>query len=183
MKKVFLVLLAVLILISCHCGSQKITPESIWKPSKEALNQIFQCRNNPNTYLSCLIQVMERNGASQEAIRFTKTLDGRGFMVAFQDLGRVDLVQTLELGADYSQGCYLVNGSPQMINVLISRDLPDNFWLKECRIQKNSIENGVFSYVFNYDVKDCHACTVKSVASVAFRLDEQGNSLGCLKNK
>lgn len=178
MKKVFFVLFIALILSACHQDNQNITQRAIWKPTQKVLKQIFQCRDNPKTYLSCLVQVMKRNGASQAAIQFTQNLEGRGFMSEFQNLGNVDLVKTLELGADYSQGCYLVNGNPRIINVLLPNMLPANLWLKECKVGKIISESGIVSYVFHYEVKDCHACEVKGISQVSFRFDQQNNFLG-----
>lgn len=182
MRKLFYWLCAALLVVSsCHRYHANVTGKAIWKPSEDVLKQIFKCRDNPKTYLPCLIQVMKKNKANDEAIQFTQRIEGLGFASEFQQLlGQVALVKTLELGADYSQGCYLVNGNPNIINVLLPKMLPSNFWLQDCRVIKTdaNADNGSQTFYFNYELKDCHACQVKEVKSVAFRFDKEGDFEG-----
>ena len=173
--QLFIIIVTIFLLISCN--HNKITKKAIWRPSKSVIKKIFMCRSNNRNYLNCVVNIMKKNGATKEAIYFSKKIGGRGFMSYFYPVGKIDLVKTLELGADYSQGCYIVNGLPKIINVLRSKKIPTELWLKSCKIKKVSIQNGITAYTFKYEVKFCKACKVHGNAEVNFLFNRRGELL------
>jgi inhibitor of cysteine peptidase len=179
----------------------KITAKAIWRPGMETLRAIHDSCDNMKypSFKKCLLEQMQKFGASQEAIEFAKMTDSEGFMRDFKDVGKVDIAYAVyPFRANENQVCFLVNGSPNMIDV-------DNYdYISKAVIKKNKIykqvakvypkvsiwpgdRNGTdFSavreqlgggqqFIFDYRLQDgCHACKLIGFANLGFNFDKDG---------
>ncbi len=94
----------------CNANNLPITSKAIWQPSQKTINQIIQCHSSNQQYLKCVVRLMKQQGASPDAIHFTRSLDGFGFASEVTMYGKIAFVRTLALAADHSTDYYLVNG-------------------------------------------------------------------------
>jgi hypothetical protein len=200
MKKITLLFLFVMAPTTIFASSDPISAKAIWQISKPAMEKIMDCLKEKTEKSSeCIIKVMRKNDASSEAREFTKELDSRNFMQSFEDFGPIDVVRTHAIAADYSEGYYLVNGNPRIIDIndleklnkLDFKALPEgksllkkypNAFLTQVAdysftLQKHS--QGGRSFIFIFPIKDgCKACDIIGYADVAFNFDQNNNFLG-----
>jgi Tol biopolymer transport system component len=146
--------------------------------------------------LDCGISVLQKSGATPQAIAFVRELNGEGYMSAFHEKGRVDVAEIYyPARANDNAGYALVNGVPSVVraddwNLLkpidqtvlqseIGRQNPQAFlWASHAALEK--VEPGPVGgqrFVFSYDLLDCHACPQLAFAFVAFDFDSVGNFL------
>ena len=177
-----LILLLLLCTFLSACSKSIVfDKQAIWHPSKQAMQEIMQCHADLKNYVNCVAQVMHKYGASQQAIVFAKLFNGRVFMQEFNDTGKVDVIKTTEIAADYSQGIYLVNGQPNVINVTdynILKKINQNLWLANDNYQVKKLPDGGQSFIFNYEIKPCRACPVSGHMKVEFDFARNGKFLG-----
>ncbi len=155
------------------------TAQAIWKPSPTAVKQIFNCYDARENNDDCIAKVMQENGASQQAIDFAKLLDGHGFMKSFLDAGVVDLVRTTEFAADHSEGYYLINGKPQIINVDDPKFLDKDLWPGDhSKPTITKLADGGVQFIFTYPIKPCHACKTTGYGKLEFNFANDGTFMG-----
>jgi len=89
-----------------------IGPEAVWQPTDSFLSQ-HRTEMDKN-----LIAVMQKGGASAQAIAVARRLKGEQYLNSFTELGVVDLGTISSPNANYADTEYvLLNGKPPLIEV------------------------------------------------------------------
>jgi hypothetical protein len=185
--------------------SQAIDAGAIWEPSSTTIRLIQRtCAPTGAEFSECFVDQMQKSGASPEAIAFTHSIDNMGYMIGFRPAaGRVSLAHvTFPFRANENQGAYLVNGTPERIDVddqsLLSKSelnanpvyakLVDRYseilMFPGDRLGTNAIvaetpSGGGQRFLVDYKLNDrCHACPQVGTARFAFDFNPQGQFLG-----
>lgn len=167
-------------------------PQLVWGRMQD------ECRG-PSA-IECVVSIMREAGASDEAMAFTRRIDGDGFMDSFREMGKVDLATAFyPFRANTNEGIFIVNGSPSMIDVAdldrwgkidirtdalyptIARRFPEvTLWGGGAGLQTmQRLSHGGQRFVFSYNMTNgCRACDVAGYAHVAFDFDKEGRFLG-----
>ncbi len=158
--------------------------------------------------MDCLINQMEKAGASHDAIAFTRELYKQsggefGILTGFQDEGPVAFAWvTYPLRANTNYGLLLVNGQPRMVNVEDLKLLDKNSMQASAQFQdlKNQFPkvdlwpgdrdgktwpnsqagpNGGIQFTVGYPlINGCHACARAGFAIFNWNFDAKGKFLG-----
>lgn len=170
---------------------------AVWNPPENAWQTIQNsCRKpNPELVTKCMTEIMQRGGASSEALAFTK-LVGDGYMTDFHQTGSLSVATAFHpLRANDNDSLYIINGSPPLIDPnrvsarlditkdplyksLISKYPRVTLWGHEefQRFESNGAEQKlIFTFVL---LNGCHACEVAGHAWIAFEFDTSGRLLG-----
>lgn len=184
--------------VVCH-GNEGVPepfgPQAVWTLPRKALSACLKKSPAPD---ACLTQVMRQTGASRQALAFTAQLDGEGYMVAFQALGRVNMA-TVEfpLRANTNQAVVLVGGTPPLVSSELTDAAIDirqdpaypalrqrypnlELWPAGAvfRDQK-PLPGGGQSFTFSYPLLNgCHACEVAGQALISLDFGPDGAYLG-----
>jgi len=91
-------------------------PEAIWKPPAQAQQATLQCFFEGKD--TCLIEEMQRSGASEAALAFARAFGGEAYLDSFYETGIVDLGAVIypTRANDNFQGV-LLNGVPPIVMV------------------------------------------------------------------
>ena len=183
-----------------------VGPEAVLRVSERALVEtaMRECADEGSRGIEgCFLKVMEGLGASPEALRFSASLDSAACMHAFQEAGPVDVGWVYyPFRANERFGCYLLNGSPGLLDV-DDPDLRLDKVLKERtrvlspeekisqitvwpgdrtgpgRLASVSLPESGLRFIASYVLRDgCHACRTVGSAEIAFDFDDQGSFLG-----
>ena len=115
---------------------EKITGKAIWGPGMGMMHAIHDSCDSMKypSFGDCFLEQMKKFGASPEAVEFTKLTGSEGFMRDFKETGKVDVAYAVyPFRANENQLCFLVNGSPNMIDV-------DNYdFISKIDFKKNKI--------------------------------------------
>jgi predicted secreted protein len=106
--------------IPAQDNNGKITSAAIWNPSMQTMDEITtNCGGYQGKDLEqCFVSVMQKSGASKQAIAFTGLLGNKGYMKGFRKLKLVDAAFVyFPLRQSDHEGCMLVNGSPAILDV------------------------------------------------------------------
>jgi hypothetical protein len=112
----------------------KVTAKAIWAPGVPVLQDIRDhCGKTPNEpFADCFYSMMQKSGASPEALAFTRQTGNAGYLRDFQDLGPVGVAFVqFPSRANENQGAFIVNGTPAMI------DIDQQSLLAQDELQKN----------------------------------------------
>jgi len=187
----------------------RIGTSSVWQiPPQFLANAHAVCDKLLGDIGQCLIDQMAKNGASPDAVAFSRELYKQshgdvGIMTGFQPIGPVDFGYiTYPLRANTNYGLVLVNGSPRIVNVedlnLLDektmqqsaqfQDLKGQFpqvalWPgdRDGKIWPNSQAgpNGGTQFVLDYPlINGCHACARAGRAIFTWNFDAHGKFLG-----
>ncbi|MGA7721534.1 MAG: protease inhibitor I42 family protein [Ignavibacteriaceae bacterium] len=173
----------------------KITASAIWKPGMEMMHAIHDScdKMSYRSFGDCFLEQMKKFNASPEAVEFTKLTNSEGFMRDFKETGKVDIAYAVfPFRANENQVCFLVNGSPNMINVdnydYISKiKLEKNITYKQIKMKYSHVSiwpgdrsgtnypavrqltGGGQQFIFNYRLQDgCHACKLIGFVNLGF---------------
>src|SRR5579863_8599613 len=185
-------------------ANTRITEASVWTPAPDTLAAIrAKCADagDPSRLEICFLGEMKSNGASPEAVAFSRSAADIGviYMRAFRKVGPVDVAYIQYVfRANELDGVFLVNGDPSPI------DVDDDDVLPKARLQGNSAYTelagqypnvsiwpgdrfdtklpalvdtgwGTQTFAVDYILRDgCHACAQIGTASVAFQFDADG---------
>jgi Tol biopolymer transport system component len=174
-----------------------IGQDDVWNPhGTEYADEIQQCHQQ-TSFVQCVVAVMQRAGASPGAIAITRQLDGRGFMISFEETGLVDLAAIFyPFNANNNWQLALVNGNPELI--VVSRVVDTNIrshphyaalaekhpnallWAGINQYEMVEVTStGGQRFIFSFALVDgCHACGMVGTARVAFEFDGSGRFLG-----
>ncbi|MBF0526521.1 MAG: BON domain-containing protein [Deltaproteobacteria bacterium] len=186
-----------------------IGPQAVWSPpgGEGAWKDIHEkCQMRTGGYdMACITSMMQKKGASTEAVNFTKMMKSsqKGdadavYMSQFRKMGRVDLAETISptWNSPVSPEFILVNGSPEVVQ------LWDN--VRDIDIKKDSLYQTIASrfpkvelwpttwfngmqplppegqrFVFDFILMNgCRACDIAGAAEIAFDFDGTGKFLG-----
>jgi hypothetical protein len=192
--------------IASQQTSQTTDAKAIWEPTTATVQAIQQtCAALSGTQLSdCFVHQMQKLGASPQAIAFTRSIDNMGYMIGYRPAnGRVSLAHvTFPFRANENQGAYLVNGTPERIDVdnqsllsqnelsanpvyaKLSQRYSDILMFPGDRIGTNAIvaestPGGGQRFLVDYKLNDrCHACPQIGTARFAFDFTANGQFLG-----
>lgn len=191
-----LYLLIGLLLPSIVIAESEIGLYSLWHPSEEATAMMEACLYGEGSE-TCILSTMRAHGASSQAIAIAEQLEGRGYLIEFEEMGRIDRATAFYPGrANDNWDPLLVNGTPTIVEVpwavqgdvrtdptyaaLARRYSQMIMWNGDNHFEgMEARPNGGQRFVFGFNLVDgCHACEVLGVARVAFDFDETGRFLG-----
>lgn len=186
-----------------QAASQAIDAKALWQPGMEFMASVRRACASAADFGRCFVAQMQKSGASPAAIAFTRLTDNTGFMRDFRDVGRVDVAYVdYPFRANENQGCLLVNGSPQAVDVdnlgAVSKGVLESnaqyagLAAKYPNItvfpgersgtdypKTETLPGGGQRFVVPYRLMDgCHACERVGSAEVAFDFDPAGRFLG-----
>jgi predicted secreted protein len=186
-------------------ADEKINAKAIWAPGMEMMHAIHDSCDGMKypSFGECFLNQIKKLGASPEAIEFTKLTGNEGFMRDFKETGSVDIAYSVyPFRANENQVCFLVNGSPKMIDIdgyeYISKvSLKSNAIYKQ--IAKSypnvsiwpgdrsgtdypairNLPDGGQQFIFTYRLQDgCHACKLIGYAFLGFDYDKNAKFSG-----
>jgi predicted secreted protein len=186
----------------------RITEAAVWTPAPDTLAAIrAKCADagDPSRLEICFLGEMKANGASPEAVAFSRSAADIGviYMRAFRKVGPVDIAYVqYAFRANELDGVFLVNGDPSPI------DVDDDDVLPKARLEGNSAYTelagqypnvsiwpgdrfdtklpalvdtgwGTQTFAVDYILRDgCHACATIGTATVDFVFDTDGKFQG-----
>lgn len=190
--------------------TRRINQTALWQPGMQyvpALHQACDKMHYPQ-FGECYFEVMQRAGASREAVAFSRRLANQcngmlAFMRGFRNTGRVDVAYAVcPFRANENQVCLLVNGSPEIIDVDNLRLLPQAQLKQNAVYQKlagkypaidlwpgdrtgtqypiaRKLPDGGQRFIVAYYLQNgCHACAHLGRARFAFDFNREGKFLG-----
>jgi len=111
-----------------------IGPEAVWNPGPAIVSEVRQgCMQLSFPELgTCFANGMKRAGATQEAVAFTHLLKNDAYLLKFIPAGGPDIAFVgFPFRANENDGCLLVNGNPQLIDVDDLQKLPQDEMKKD----------------------------------------------------
>ena len=199
---------------SATSGSQatsgKIGASAVWQPTQDFVTKAHTAcdKGEMSDYGGCFITQMSLQGASADAVSFTRMLykqsDGQvGIMTAFEKVGPVDMARVMyPLRANDNYGLLLVNGDPSILDVddlkkLDQKAMKDHYFYQTVLAkypkmdiwpgdrsgtewpQVKPIPNVGQQFIVGYPLMDgCHACRIVGLALFGWNFDNQGKFLG-----
>ena len=184
---------------------QRVTVKAIWSPGTAIMQEIRdQCGKTPgDPFGDCFLNMMQKSGATPEALAFTRQTGNLGYLRDFKDLGPVAVAFVhFPFRANENQGALIDNGSPAILdidqlNLLGSDEIQRNLtysmlaerapqislWPGERNgtaymVTKRLPMAGVRVTVPYLLRNGCRACDVLGAATFAFDLDQSGRYLG-----
>ena len=182
--------------------TQRVGPEAVWNPPRDVFLMIG--RECGGKSAGCLPGLMDQSGASTQAIEFSRSLHGEGYLEAFRTMGRVDLgTIAYPFRANDNEVPALINGKPPVVDVqssaaslvlagdpyydAILRKHPHAGWLGDTPTFKKmeTLPPGGQRFVFSFALQDgCHACAILGKTWFAMDFDGSGTLrkpvlLGC----
>lgn len=186
--------------------AETVGPAAVWQGGMQRLRAAVekQCPEpGPAGLAPCLHRVMARLGASPSAVRFSRSLNQAGCLLAFQEAGPVDAAWVhYPFRANELNGCILVNGTPARLDVddrafwplaSLKRDaryralraaFPDlSVWPGDRagpgRLVRKPLPEKGRRFVAGYELRNgCHACEIVGSVDFAFDFDGDGTFLG-----
>ena len=182
-------------LVSTATASTPIySTDTVWKvKDQQAFTALMNC---DTTASACIAKKMKQLGASSSALKFSAAIKHEGYLVKFQEQGKVDLGTVIyPFRANTNSAYMLLNGQPSIVDTEIAKitglekdtsfkELNKKyknleFWGTNAQFVKINKTNAGTNYVFNYLLKDgCRACAAPASAQVEFRFNGQGKFLG-----
>ena len=182
-----------------------ITSRAIWGPGMSVMQEIRDAcgQLSGGQFGECFLSMMQKGGASPEAVAFTRLTDNLGYLRDFREAGPVDVAFVhFPFRANENQGAYLVNGLQPMIdidnqNLLANYELTKN--LSYSRLARlypeisvwpgdrsgtnyiviKKLPVGGVRFVAGYTLRNgCRACDVLGGVTFAFDFDRSGRFLG-----
>lgn len=183
--------------------STAIGADALWQPGMQGMQDIKEKCGSAPDFGACFAAQMQKEGASPQAVAFTKLTGNTGFMRDFRETGRVDVAYVnYPFRANENQGCLLVNGSPRTVDVDDTSIFSKNDLLKNSQYAglakkypnvtifpgdrsgtnypvAENLAGGGQRFVVSYRLLDgCHACERLGSVSYAFDFDAKGKFLG-----
>src|SRR4030042_3790148 len=165
----------------------QIGPDAVWKADWQLLAR------HHGEVLAGLEAFMRSQGASYQALAFTRSVKGEGFLCSFTEMGQVDLAQMQVPFKNDEPDYLLVNGTPQIVAVGQKQywqplDLRKTPWVGQhpkadwfARInflRLVSRPGGGQRFIFAFAIQDgCRACAILGNALVAYDFDPAGTFL------
>jgi predicted secreted protein len=182
-----------------------IGKDSVWRPGQGVMDGIKKKCNALTgiQFDECFISSMENEGASPQALAFTRAMGGTAYMRNYHDMGRVSVAYTYyPFRVNENNGCYLVNGDPPVIDVDDKKYQPIEDLKKDPRFASmakkfpnisvwpgnrsgmnypllNKLTGNGQRFVVRYRLLNgCHACQRLGNAWFAFDFDGIGKFIG-----
>lgn len=180
-----------------------VGPEALWQPGMGIMQAMREGCDKAPDFGQCFVSMMQKSGASAQAVAFARLTGNTGYMRDFREAGRVDVAYVnYPFRANENQGCLLVNGDPPAIDVDDVSALPQNDLQRDARYaalankypnvtifpgdragtsypEIKSLPGGGQRFIFGYRlVNGCRACERVGAISFAFDFDRAGKFLG-----
>ena len=182
-----------------------VTSRAIWGPGMSVMQEIRDAcgQLSGSQFGECFLSMMQKTGASLEAVAFARLTDNLGYMRDFREAGPVDVAFVhFPFRANENQGAYLVNGLQPMIdidnvNLLANYELTKNLSYSRLArlypqisvwpgdrsgtnyIVMKKLPVGGVRFVPGYILRNgCRACDVLGNVTFAFDFDRSGRFLG-----
>jgi len=177
----------------------EIGPQAVWKPLEGKWEAIQEKCNlgQGKISVSCIASRMRKEGASPEAVEFTRLMKGEVYLSSFREMGKVDIAEVTRplLNDPIVTDSILVNGSQKIVelwgkakNIDITRDrnysalvrrFPNlELWPMHGFETMQRLPQGGQRFIFNFTLLNgCHACEPAGSAQIAFDFDESGRFL------
>jgi hypothetical protein len=182
-----------------------VDARAVWKPDTETLQKArSECASAAYPKLgTCFVEQMQKAGASPEAVAFMHRLHNEGYLVKYQNTGRVSIAWVMyPFRANQNTGCLLVNGMPSLVDLDDLSRLPreglqsSSGWRElVAKYPKAALWPGDRSgmtgagvkslpgsgqrFIVNYLALDgCHACARLAGIRYGFDFDAAGRLLG-----
>ena len=182
-----------------------IGPESIWKPGDEKIAQMREecAKDIYPVFEKCLIEKMQKYGASPKALEFTRLLMKEEypfcFMSSFHNTGIVDVTEvSCPFMANTMGFTLLVNGNPRIVQPgkqeyldgidiskdplypsIIKRFPKATLWFRGNFVKMENTPRNGQRFVWKHSVMNgCSACEVAGSATVAYDFDKTGRFAG-----
>lgn len=190
-------LIAGLFLILCSvplfASGPRIAAKAVFVPDPSLIDTVRATCASKEDLMSCYVGLIQKAGASDEAVNFIKLMDEPGYMTKLKKVGPVDIAfAEFPFRANENHGIFLVNGKPEIVNIddlpvalsAMMRQDPNYQALKKKypeidlfmgeRISENSISverlEGETRFTAAYRLTEgCRAC--KDVGQARFRFD------------
>ena len=186
-------------------GTEKFDASAIYQPGMTQMQMArAACDMKKGLEVqACFVEQMKNGGASAPAVAFMHAIENNGFMRDFKDTGKVDIAFVYYVyRANENQGCLLVNGTPNIVDVDDYKLVPGKAELaknpqyaallkKEPNlivfpgdrdgmnfITASKTASGGQRFVVPYILSKCHACAHAGQLNVAFEFDSDGKFLG-----
>lgn len=175
-------------------STQIYSTDAVWKvKDQQAFTALMSCDTAAS---ACVAKKMKQMGASAAALKFSAAIKHEGYLVKFQEQGKVDLGTVIyPFRANTNSAYVLLNGQPSIVDTEITKvaglekdasfkQLKKKyknleFWGTNAQFVKTKKTTAGTNYVFNYLLKDgCRACAAPAAAQVEFRFNGQGKFLG-----
>jgi len=181
-----------------------IGSDAIWSPPPNFVATFHAAcdRQAGKHFGACFVEQMEKAGAPPAALAFARRIDGQGYLRNFREAGRVDLAcAELPFRANENRACYLVNGSPPLIDVddlpksdrdavaqnlgyrTLAKSHPDLALFPGPRADASrfhvaALPDGEVAIVVPYALREgCNACKVVAEVDLRFVFDDTGRFL------
>jgi hypothetical protein len=185
-------------------AAQKIDASALFQPGMSTMQAAREaCDQKRGLEVSaCFVDQMQAAGATPQAVAFMHAIHNNGFLRDFKDTGRVDIAFVYyPYRANENQGCLLVNGTPNIIDVDDYELLPKADLSKNPRytallaknpdlsvfpgdragmkfIAARKLADGGQQFVVLYYLSKCHACARAGTLRLSFEFDSAGKFLG-----
>ena len=186
----------------------KITASAVWQLPAQFMTAAHAACDQSSAHVECMIGQMAKNGAPEDAVRFTRELYKQshgefGIMSGFHDEGPVAFAWiTYPLRANTNYGLLLVNGRPRIVNVedpklLDLKTMKQSAQFQDTKAQFPHVDvwpgdrdgkiwpdsqpgpNGGIQFTVSYPLRNgCHACAAAGVAIFTWNFDAAGKLLG-----
>ena len=175
--------------------------DAVWRPPANFAETVHEaCGGSEGARLSdCFVAQMRKAGASSAALAFARRVNGMGYLTGFQEAGRVDLAfAEYPFRANENQLCFLVNGSPPLLDVddlerldraalaanadyaVLARQVPSLAIFPGRRSPGRSVRavrlrDGGQGFSIPYTLRDgCHACRIVGDLELRWDFDVEG---------
>lgn len=183
---------------------KKIGPAAIWTNGEKKAKKAFQecASKQAPDFGECFVSLMQKHGASPQAVAFAKLTDNTGYLMALRKKGPVDIAYVAyPFRANTNYGYLLVNGDPRMVDVdnlaLLKEELakapaykklverypnaaiwPEDRYSTKYPLVERLQDRGT-RFVVRYRITDlCRACKEVGQAKFGFDFDGKGKFLG-----
>jgi hypothetical protein len=175
-------------------------PRAVWNPSEKLESKLYSCCNKP-----CFATIMRKAGATEQAITFSKSIEYRGWLTSFSEMGRVDVATVYHVCMVNSNAkVLLLNGTPPVIDAeeesvsnsldaAIDEDPLYPELVKNARLKEGGglvtwggpvfekmrpLPGGGQRFVIRFDLRSCHACELGGHTHIGYDFDASGRFLG-----
>jgi hypothetical protein len=175
-----------------------IGPDAVWNPSSKIRDALYSAcsdfrMSKPTELVDCVSSFMKKNGASPQAVAFSRLLGGKGFLTSFKEAGRIDIGDVYYfVRGNEPTGLVFLNGNPMVIDVegpccdaieFVDEicDCPENVD-KARRGYHPAFTSATHTgsgqrFIIRDENRKCHACDVESHIYNAYDFDAAGKFL------
>lgn len=181
----------------------RITEKAVFVPGQSLIDTARTTCSGEEGLMPCYVKLLRNAGAPDDAVRFVKLTDEPGYLRKLKKVGPVDIAFVeFPFRANENAGVFLVNGTPEMINVddlsaigsslldanpayaALKKQYPDISLFMGDRFSEDAIsverpKTGKLIFTVPYRLSEgCRACEDVGEARVVFSFDTKGTFEG-----